>query len=481
MSRSTSTRSNEITPPITTTLNDFDPTTPVGEYIEQIAGCSGGGITPSDTDPEIAGCADPGEAEAYARGDHVHPAEVVVKDLMLQDVFFPISYSAESQNYTIPASLGNAGIRIDEDPSAYILYDISSNAPNGRVICYFSRQTYEYTNNATGVTNLTFAGSTPSASNVVSVTPSPSIIAHGKEITYLPSKGRVILTGELEVRDGAGMCANVKTSGITIGNDAKVGGKVIMQQGAFMSSDWASCNSSIPDFSRNAQAAVLPGMGTSPFSSDYEIIRKGDVAQNQTVGVVKIGNNIEVNAVGTISVKDGTVSQKGVVQLTNTLIVDGDMYYPSSATAVTPYAVSNAIRYMMLGRGCAATISDLFDRAVQHTIVYGSTGLAPHDYFALPGTPDDTTLVKDFILDVEMPEDQHDNSVIDFHGRDIDWSAAIAEGEDWTDMMTIMPGQRVRFYFTETGFVTNGQVHLPIYLVARQDVALVESSSQAPL
>lgn len=479
MSRSTSARSNEITPPITTSLNDFDPTTPVGEYIEQIAGCSGGGITPSDTDPEIAGCADPGEADAYARGDHVHPAEVVVKDLMLQDVFFPISYRAESQNYTIPASLGNRGIRIDEDPSAYILYDISSNAPNGRVICYFSRQTYEYNNNATGVTNLTFAGATPSASNVVSVTPSPSIIAHGKEITYLPSKGRVILTGELEVRDGAGTCANVKTSGITIGNNANVGGKVIMQQGAFMSSDWASCNSSIPAFFRNAQAAVLPGMGTSPFSSDYEIIRKGDVAQNQSVGVVKIGTNIKVDAAGTISVKDGTVSQKGVVQLTNTLINGGNMYSTSSTTAVTPNAVSKAIRYMMLGRG--STISNLFDRAVQHTFVQGSSGSAPHHYFALPGTPADTNLVKDFIFDVEMRQTEPTNSVIDFYGRNIGWAAAIAEGEDWTDMMTVMPGQRVRFYFTETGFMTNGQERLPIYLVARQDVALVVSSSQAPL
>ena len=80
-------------------------------------------------------------------------------------------------------------------------------------------------------------------------------------------------------------------------------------------------------------------------------------ATASVLGGVMVGTNIDVDSTGKISVKDGTTSQKGVVQMSDAINSD------SSVTAATSKAVKSAYDRGSLGVTNAATAQQAADQA----------------------------------------------------------------------------------------------------------------------
>jgi hypothetical protein len=89
---------------------------------------------------------------------------------------------------------------------------------------------------------------------------------------------------------------------------------------------------------------VIPGIyGSSTQIPRFEVDAVGNlvfaenvdiaIATRTSTGVVRIGENIQINVLGTISVNNATTGQKGVVQLVNTTVGDCD-----PLKALTAYA-----------------------------------------------------------------------------------------------------------------------------------------------
>lgn len=96
----------------------------------------------------------------------------------------------------------------------------------------------------------------------------------------------------------------------------------------------------------SAVLAIIQGNSSTSGSMDYKIaqfnentiqtnyVAKTDIATTSAVGVVKIGSNISVDAAGTISVANASISAAGVVQLNNS----------TSSTSTTQAATANAVK-----------------------------------------------------------------------------------------------------------------------------------------
>lgn len=240
------------------------------------------------------------------------------------------------------------------------------------------------------------------------------------------------------------------------------------------------CNGvlSVPAASSQTSGVVAIGNNISISNGKISVPNAGTIGDAQVVpGVVVIGSNITLtnycNA-SVISVADADPSTKGVVQLENAPITASCTYVSSSNTAVTPRALSAGLRYNIIGRG-SSSVGDILDRTIRHNFLQNGNPL-----ITLPSAPSTSaSLARDFIIDVT--NGGSNTETIGFIGFSTSWKAVVQEGYDWTEMMTIEPGVMARFYFTETGFNSNGTSSgadtLPVFMVARQDVELVGVNS----
>jgi hypothetical protein len=123
-----------------------------------------------------------------------------------------------------------------------------------------------------------------------------------------------------------------------------------------------------------------------------------------------------------------------------------------NGSAVQPSAVTLDIAYA------------LADRTVN--LITAQSGETASIDIELPAavTVDGVRHCRDFILDVDNYANA-DDLALEFTGLDVYYAFVPLEDDSISEMMTIGAGERVRLYFTETPYTTNGS--LPVINVAR--------------